>query len=41
MAIEYRITPLGKTLQPPVEAILAWARTHLPAIDDARRRFDG
>lgn len=40
MAIEYSITPLGKTLRPPVEAILAWARTHLPAIEEARLRFD-
>lgn len=40
VAIEYRITPLGKTLRPPVDAILAWARDHLPAIEEARRRFD-
>jgi DNA-binding HxlR family transcriptional regulator len=40
VAIEYRITPLGKTLRPPVEAILAWAHDHLPDIEEARRRFD-
>jgi DNA-binding HxlR family transcriptional regulator len=40
VAIEYRITPLGKTLRPPVEAILAWARQHLPTIEKARHRFD-
>jgi DNA-binding HxlR family transcriptional regulator len=40
VAIEYRITPLGKTLRPPVEEILAWARQHLPAIEEARHRFD-
>jgi DNA-binding HxlR family transcriptional regulator len=40
VAIEYRITPLGQTLRPPVDAILAWASDHLPAIEEARRRFD-
>ncbi|OIH93026.1 MULTISPECIES: helix-turn-helix domain-containing protein [unclassified Curtobacterium] len=40
VAIEYRITPLGKTLRPPVELILAWASRHMPAIEDARRTFD-
>ena len=40
VAIEYRITPLGKTLRPPVEAILSWAHEHLPAIEEARHRFD-
>lgn len=40
VAIEYRITPLGKTLRPPVDAILAWVREHLPAIEEARHRFD-
>lgn len=40
VAVEYRITPLGKTLRPPVEAILAWAGEHLPAIEAARNRFD-
>lgn len=40
VAVEYRITPLGKTLRPPVETILAWANDHLPAIEAARNRFD-
>jgi DNA-binding HxlR family transcriptional regulator len=40
IAVEYRITPLGKTLRAPVETILAWADEHLPAIEAARRRFD-
>lgn len=40
LAVEYDITPLGKTLRAPVEAILAWARDHLPAIEAARRSFD-
>ncbi|MDQ1217372.1 winged helix-turn-helix transcriptional regulator [Microbacterium arborescens] len=40
VAVEYRITPLGKTLRPPVDVILAWAQEHMPRIEDARRRFD-
>ncbi|QCR39314.1 transcriptional regulator [Microbacterium sp. SGAir0570] len=40
VAVEYRITPLGKTLRPPVDVILAWAHEHMPRIEDARRRFD-
>lgn len=40
VAVEYRITPLGKTLRAPVDALLAWASDHLPAIEDARATFD-
>ena len=40
VAIEYRITTLGKTFRAPVEAILAWATAHLPAIEAARATFD-
>ncbi|MGS2811291.1 winged helix-turn-helix transcriptional regulator [Nocardia sp. MW-W600-9] len=40
VAIEYRITPLGKTLRRPVDALLAWAAEHMPAIDRARDTYD-
>lgn len=40
VAVEYRITPLGKTLRPPVDVLLDWAATHMPAIERARRAFD-
>lgn len=40
VAVEYRITPLGKTLRPPVDAILHWAAEHLPSIEAARDRYD-
>lgn len=40
MAVEYRITALGKTLRPPVDIILNWIEAYLPSIEDARRRFD-
>ncbi|BBG01973.1 MULTISPECIES: winged helix-turn-helix transcriptional regulator [Pseudonocardia] len=40
VAVEYRITPLGKTLRAPVEVLLDWARARLPDIERARRAFD-
>jgi DNA-binding HxlR family transcriptional regulator len=40
VAVEYRITPLGKTLRAPVEVVLEWAVTHMPEINRARERFD-
>lgn len=40
VAVEYRITALGKTLRPPVDVLLEWAARHMPRIEDARRRFD-
>ena len=40
VAVEYCITALGKTFRPPVDVILAWAAEAMPAIEDARRRFD-
>jgi DNA-binding HxlR family transcriptional regulator len=41
VAVEYRITPLGKTLREPVEAILRWSDEHLDALIAAQRRYDG
>lgn len=41
VAVEYRITPLGKTMREPVDALLRWTATHLPEVDAARERFDG
>ncbi|HZG89709.1 MAG TPA: helix-turn-helix domain-containing protein [Pseudonocardia sp.] len=40
VAVEYRITPLGKTLRHPVDVLLDWAATHMPDIERARRTFD-
>lgn len=40
VAIEYRITTLGKTLRDPIDAILRWSDEHLAEIEDARARFD-
>ena len=40
VAVEYRITPLGKTLRPPIDAILEWTTAHMPDIERARAAFD-
>ncbi len=40
VAIEYRITTLGKSLRDPIDAILQWSDDHLGEIEQARARFD-
>lgn len=40
VAVEYRITPLGKTLREPVDALLDWADAQMPHIERARAEFD-
>lgn len=40
VAIEYRITPLGKTLRHPVDVLLEWATAYMPEIEQARETFD-
>lgn len=40
VAVEYSITPLGKTLREPIDAILRWSDSHLPAIEQARNHYD-
>lgn len=40
VAVEYRITPLGKSLQELVDALLEWSTSTLPAVERARARFD-
>jgi len=40
VAVEYRITALGKTLRDPIDAILEWSDKHLDEIERARARFD-
>lgn len=40
VAVEYRITPLGKTLRLPIDVILQWATAHMPDIERARAEFD-
>jgi DNA-binding HxlR family transcriptional regulator len=40
LAVEYRITPLGQTLDKPFQALYAWTLDHLPQVEQARQAFD-
>ncbi|MBN3724891.1 winged helix-turn-helix transcriptional regulator [Burkholderia sp. Ac-20379] len=40
VAVEYSITPLGRTLQEPFVALIAWANRHGGRIEDAQLDFD-
>jgi len=40
IAVEYEITPLGRTLKEPIEALCAWTRDYLPQVEAARKAFD-
>ena len=41
IAVEYRITPLGTTLQDLVDALLRWTTVNMADVERARARFDG
>lgn len=36
--VEYTLTPLGRSLEKPLEAICQWAESHLPELVAARRK---
>ncbi|MFJ4657122.1 winged helix-turn-helix transcriptional regulator [Nocardia sp. NPDC088792] len=40
VSVEYRISPLGKSLQSLIDALLHWSTTTLPAVARARAHFD-
>jgi DNA-binding HxlR family transcriptional regulator len=40
VAVEYRITPLGRSLQELIDALLHWTTVTLPDVERARARFD-
>lgn len=40
VAVEYQITPLGRTLQVPFKALYAWTLQNMAAVDQARGAFD-
>lgn len=40
VAVEYSITPLGRSLQLPFEALYAWALHHSREVLDAQRGYD-
>jgi len=40
VAVEYEITPLGRTLLIPFKVMHEWTMSKLPAVEEARRKFD-
>lgn len=40
VAVEYRISDLGSTLQDLVDALLGWSTAHMGQVERARARFD-
>ncbi|MFF0528117.1 winged helix-turn-helix transcriptional regulator [Nocardia amikacinitolerans] len=40
VSVEYRIAPLGRSLQDLIDALLHWTTTTLPDVELARARFD-
>jgi DNA-binding HxlR family transcriptional regulator len=40
VAVEYRISPLGRSLQDLIDALLHWTTVTLPDVERARARFD-
>lgn len=39
-AVDYRLTPLGKTLLPPFQAIYSWAYQNMAEVEAARTNYD-
>jgi len=39
--VEYALTPLGRTLIEPLDAVTRWAESHVPAIEQAQAAYDG
>jgi DNA-binding HxlR family transcriptional regulator len=40
VAVEYRITPLGSTLQDLIDGLYHWSASTLPEVEAAREAFD-
>ena len=40
IAVEYDITPLGKTVRAPIDALIEWAERSRDDIEQAREAFD-
>ncbi|NLR97489.1 helix-turn-helix transcriptional regulator [Rhizobium sp. P38BS-XIX] len=41
IGVEYTITPLGRSLLGPFQALHAWTIEHMEDVDQARQAFDG
>ena len=40
VAVEYAITPLGRSLHQPFKALYRWTLENMPHVEEARRSFD-
>ncbi|MCZ8521557.1 MULTISPECIES: winged helix-turn-helix transcriptional regulator [Paenibacillus] len=40
-AVDYELTPLGRTLIEPLQALHLWAKAHHQEVVEARERFEG
>jgi DNA-binding HxlR family transcriptional regulator len=38
--VEYSLTPLGRTLVEPIQAVVAWAETHIKQVEAAQRKYE-
>ncbi|WP_433441839.1 winged helix-turn-helix transcriptional regulator [Nonomuraea sp. CA-141351] len=38
--VEYRLTPMGRSLAEAIERLAGWSREHKSAIEDAREQWD-
>ena len=40
-SVEYRLSPLGRSILHPLDGLVEWAEGHFAAITEARKQFDG
>lgn len=40
LAVEYRVAPIGDTLNELIDALLRWTTANMPEVERARARFD-
>jgi len=40
ISVQYEITPLGRTLDRPFQALYTWTLEHLPDVEQARAMYD-
>jgi DNA-binding HxlR family transcriptional regulator len=38
--VEYQLTPLGKTLRSPIQAVISWSETYIDAVTSAQAEYD-
>jgi len=41
IAVEYRVAPIGDTLNELIDSLLRWTTMNMPEVERARERFDG